>query len=256
MITIKTKPMNNKISKCILVLITIGTIAVLVNSCKKDVDDTQKARTTAVFNPNKTYGTVKDIDGNIYKTITIGTQTWMAENLRTTHYRNGDAITIITEKVPWNIITEGLYCNYNNTSNLDTIATFGRFYNWYAITDNRNIAPVGWHIPSDEEWTTLTDYLGGETVAGLKLKETGTTHWQGPNTESTNESGFTALPCGTRDFDGSSVDIGNYVNFWSNTEYSTNNIWYRFMHYNNNDFFRHNVDKKVYGLSVRCIKDQ
>jgi uncharacterized protein (TIGR02145 family) len=138
--------------------------------------------------------TVKDFEGNVYKTITIGTQTWMADNLRTTKYRNGDAIPEVTDSSAWINLITGAYCNYNNTRNNDTIVSYGRFYNLYAVTDNRNICPTGWHVSTDAEWTTLTDYLGGASVAGDKLKEKGTTHWESPNAGATNEIGFTALP--------------------------------------------------------------
>ena len=137
-----------------------------------------------------------DIDGNEYKTITIGTQTWMAENLRTTKYRNGDPITYIGG-FDWGTSLSGAYCWINN--NVAFKVTYGGSYNWFAIADNRNIAPVGWHVPTDTEWATLTDYLGGTNVAGDKLKETGTMHWPTPNSGATNSSGFTALPGGYRE---------------------------------------------------------
>ena len=124
-----------------------------------------------LFNPDLTYGTINDIDGNVYKTITIGTQTWMAENLRTTKFRNGKDIPEVTVDSIWAILTTGAYCNYKNTRNIDTIVTYGRLYNWYAVYDSRNIAPEGWHISNEADWTTLTNYLGGPYVAGLKLKE-------------------------------------------------------------------------------------
>jgi uncharacterized protein (TIGR02145 family) len=138
--------------------------------------------------------TVTDIDGNIYHTVTIGTQVWMVENLKTTKYRNGDPIPNVTGNA-WAALTTGAYCWYNNDA-ATYKATYGALYNWYAVADSRNIAPTGWHVPTDAEWTTLTTFLGGESVAGGKLKETGTNHWTSPNTGATNETGFTALPGG------------------------------------------------------------
>src|SRR5665648_943598 len=114
-------------------------------------------------------GTVTDIDGNVYKTVTIGTQVWMAENLKTTKYRNGDPIPNITDATAWTNLTTGAYCNNNNDANYAT--TYGRLYNWYAVNDIRNIAPAGWHIPTKAEWTTLTTYLGGQGLSLIHISE-------------------------------------------------------------------------------------
>jgi len=204
-----------------------------------------------IFNPDLTYGSVTDIDGNIYKTIIIGTQTWMAENLKTTKYRNGDPIPNVTDNTAWYALSTGSYCWYNNDA-ATYKATYGVLYNWGAVSDSRNIAPTGWHIPTDAEWTTLTTFLGGESVAGGKLKETGTTHWQSPNTGATNSSGFTALPGGCRvqigTFD--SVNGGGY--WWSSTDNSITNAWNRSIFYGSVDRvsnYKHN------GFSVRCLRD-
>lgn len=154
---------------------------------------------------------VIDIDGNVYQIVTIGTQVWMAENLKVTHYRNGDVIPNVTDGPTWAGLTTGAYCEYDN--NVASVATYGRLYNWYAAVDTRNIAPDGWHVPSDEEWKQLETYLGmsqaeadaiglrGSDEGGM-LKETGTSHWDSPNTGATNESGFTALPGGHRRYGG------------------------------------------------------
>ncbi len=128
-------------------------------------------------------GTVSDIEGNTYKTIKIGTQTWMAENLKTTKYKDGSEIPNITNNGDYD----------NNPANSET---YGRLYNWYTVDDDKGVCPEGWHVPDDAEYTVLTDYLGGESVAGGKMKETGTEHWNSPNTGATNESGFTGLPRG------------------------------------------------------------
>jgi uncharacterized protein (TIGR02145 family) len=203
-----------------------------------------------VFNPNITYGSMTDIDGNTYKTVTIGTQTWMAENLKVTKYNDGTNIPNVTDDTEWGNLTTGAYCNYNNDQS--NVATYGRLYNWYAVNTGK-LCPTGWHVPSDAEWTELTDYLGG-TGAGGKLKETGTTHWASPNTGATNETGFTALPGGDRDSNGTFDFVGYYGSWWSATEYNATNALYRLM---SNDFSlvsRFGSSKEV-GFSVRCVRD-
>ncbi len=223
-----------------------------INSCTKIVEDSNptNGRTTAIFNPDVTYGSMTDIEGNIYKTVTIGTQTWMAENLRTTKYNDSTDIQNVTIDL-WKFMGQGSYCNYNSATSPDTIATYGRLYNWYAVNTGK-LAPVGWHVPTDAEWTTLTTYLGGESVAGGKLKETGKTHWLLPNTGCTNETGFTALPGGY--CNGSFYDIGFSGDWWSATEYETTSARFRSMGFNQKTVYSSHLSKKV-GLSVRCVKD-
>jgi uncharacterized protein (TIGR02145 family) len=253
-----------KISISLCILLSMGFALVLTDSCKKDTNNnpTSTQNNGIIFNPNLTYGTLKDIDGNIYKTITIGTQTWMAENLKVTHYRNGEPIPNVTDATAWSNLTTGAYCDYNDTP--ASSATYGRLYNWYAVNDNRNIAPMGWHVPTDAECNVLEKYLDNTvdtTVIGWvgpdiggKLKETGYTHWLSPNTGATNSSGFSALPGGIRDLDGTFFDITSYGNWWSSTEYSTTYAWYRFMLYGNSGVYR-NLSSKHYGFSVRCLRD-
>ena len=197
-------------------------------------------------------GTVTDIDGNEYNTLTIGTQVWMAENLKTTRYRDGNNIPNVPGYSPWAALTTGAYCNYNNDAN--NVAIYGRLYNWYAVYDSHNIAPTGWHVSTDAEWTILTTYLGGESGAGGKLKEIGTTHWSGPNTGAANIYGFSALPGGYRSGNGEYFDIGNYGLWWSSTEYLAANAWYRSIYYYGSYVSRTYVNKKI-GYSVRCVKD-
>jgi uncharacterized protein (TIGR02145 family) len=196
--------------------------------------------------------TVTDIDGNVYQTVTIGTQVWMAENLKVTHYRNGDPVPNVTDGGTWSGLSTGAYCNYNNDTG--NVATYGRLYNWYGVADSRNIAPAGWHVASDAEWQTLVDYLGGSAVAGGKLKEVGTTHWNPPNTGATNESGFSALPGGYRSSNGYFYDMGSYAYFWSSTESYSYYAWYRYLYYDYSQVSRH-YDYKRYGFSVRCVRD-
>ncbi|MCK9484292.1 MAG: fibrobacter succinogenes major paralogous domain-containing protein [Candidatus Marinimicrobia bacterium] len=197
---------------------------------------------------------VVDIDSNVYKIIQIGDQCWLAENLKVTHYRNGDPIPNVTDATEWNALTTGAYCNYDNNSSNAEI--YGRLYNWFAVTDSRNIAPEGWHVPSDAEWDTLVNYLGGFDVAGGKLKATGTTYWASPNEGATNESGFTALPAGLRGYNGTfgSLVEGYSALFWSSTECDGGSAWRRALYYGHDDINRYN-DNKPWGFSVRLVRD-
>jgi uncharacterized protein (TIGR02145 family) len=211
---------------------------------------------SAIFNSSKTYGTMSDFDGNVYKTITIGKQTWMAENLRTTKYRYGEAIPEVTDSAAWKNLTTGAYCNFNNIRNADTIATYGRLYNWFAIDDNRSIAPIGWHVPTITEWTTLTNYVGGDDAAGDKLKEPGATHWVFPDTGVDNSSGFTALPGDCRYDDGTfRGTIGGFGYWWSSTEYSSGKAWFLSLSHYNSGLGRF-YKNEVVGYSIRCVKDK
>lgn len=201
---------------------------------------------------------VIDMDGNIYKIVTIGTQVWMAENLKTTKYSNGDEIPDEIEGTEWLNLKTGAYCWYNNSENTYK-NTFGALYNWYAVHDSRNLCPTGWHIPSENEWAILTTYLGGESVAGGKLKETGTNHWQSPNTGATNETGFSALAGGYRYYEMMGgielfYGFGSYGCWWAITDYSSEFAWYQTLSYNSNDAFQSN-DWKSNGFSVRCLRD-
>ena len=173
-----------------------------------------------------------DGDFNIYPVVTIGTQTWMAENLKTTKYNDGTAIPNVTDNTTWSTTTSGAYCDYSNSSAYSN--TYGRLYNWYAVasTNPKNVCPTGWHVPTDAQWTTLSTFLGGEGVAGGKLKETSTTHWLTPNTSATNETGFTALPGGYRNHSGTFGLIGNTGFWWSSTVGGTTFAWYRYIYYN------------------------
>jgi uncharacterized protein (TIGR02145 family) len=201
-----------------------------------------------------------DIDGNVYNIVTIGTQVWMTPNLRTTKYSDGTPIPNITDNTTWGLST-GAYCDYSNTP--ANSITYGRLYNWYAVDNNaatkvasnggKNVCPTSWHVPSDDEWTTLITYLGGESAGG-KLKETGAFHWYTPNTGATNETGFTALPGGLRDDTGVYNEIGLYGNWWSSTDRSVTYAWMRYI-YNTSASVNMNGDPKRYGFSVRCVRD-
>lgn len=196
-------------------------------------------------------GTMKDIDGNMYQTVTIGTQTWMAENLRVTKYRDGTQILIIIDNTAWERDTTGACCSYNNDPT--ETKTYGLLYNGYAILNSRNLAPAGWHIPSDEEWQIFVDYLGGEKEAGGKLKEKTNAHWY-ENVGATNASGFTALPSGYRDATGFFDWLGLRTFLASNSEWRDKAVWYRDMQ-NLNPFVKRAHFTGNAGLAVRCIKD-
>ena len=197
--------------------------------------------------------TVTDIDGNIYHTVTIGTQVWMVENLKTTKYNDGTAIPNVTDNTAWLNLTTPGYCWYNNDAPTYK-STYGALYNWYSVNTGK-LCPTGWHVPTDAEWTTLTTYLGGEAVAGGKMKETGTIHWYESPVETSNSSGFTAIPGGMRYYnDGIFKGIGITGIWWSSSENSSNSAWCRYFFYATNDVSKL-VDNKPDALSVRCLKN-
>ena len=191
-------------------------------------------------------------DAAFLPTIVIGTQQWMRENLDVVTYRNGDVIPQVTNATAWAALTTGAWCYYNN--DVANGAIYGKLYNWYAVNDIRGLAPTGWHVPTDTEWTTLTTKLEGESVAGGKMKSVGTTLWTTPNTGATNSSGFTGLPGGFRDYDGTFYYIGNYGFWWSSTQNGTTDAWFRFLNYNDGNAYRVSLNKKN-GFSVRCLRD-
>jgi len=197
-------------------------------------------------------GTVTDIDGNIYHSDTIGIQIWMVENLKVTKYNDGSPIPLIKDGHAWSMLTTAGYCWYNN----DATAlknNYGALYNWIAVNTG-NLCPTGWHVPSDNEWSILTTYLGGENKGGGKLKESGISHWGTPNDGATNSSGFTALPAGYRQDDGSFYNIKDDDNWWSITMSDTKSAWGRNVNYNYSYVTRDSYNKK-FGFSVRCLKD-
>ena len=209
-------------------------------------------------NPTSGYGpNITDAEGNTYKTVTIGTQTWMAENLRVSKYNDGTTIPNITDNTQWSNLTTGAWAYYNN--DLSNDAKYGKLYNWYAVSPttngNKNLCPTGWHVPTDTEWTVLTDYLGGESVAGGKMKEVGTTSWNSPNTDATNTSLFTGLPGGWRGYNAYYYDVGSVGYWWSSTEYNTSfTACYRYLG-GGSGYAASFGNNKHYGLSVRCLKD-
>jgi len=211
-------------------------------------------------------GICTDYDGNSYETIQIGNQEWMAENLKTTHYNNGDVIPNITNNGDWGSLTSGAYGDYdNNPSNSDT---YGRLYNWYTVDDERGVCPDGWHVPSDAEYKTLEMYLGMSqseadgtgwrgTNEGSKLAGNANL-WNDGNLENNAEfgtSGFAGVPSGYRISSiGNYYYVGNNGYFWSSTEGNSNSAWYRRLYYNNTNVYR-NYTNKHYGFSVRCVRN-
>ncbi len=214
-----------------------------------------------VHNPNLNYGNLIDQDGNSYKTIVIGSQEWMAENLATTRYSNGDLISSSLSAGAWqnsSLTQVGAWTFYND--DISIACPYGKLYNWYACADPRGLCPSGWHLPTDAEWTLLTNQLGGEGVAGGQLKtigslETGLGLWLSPNVNATNTSGFSGLPVGGR------YDLGNFccneakANWWTATDFDSGRSWNRYLVYYDDNTFKI-PEPKEHGLSVRCIRDE
>lgn len=204
------------------------------------------------FTTSPASGTVTDIDGNVYNIISIGTQTWMLENLRTTHYRDGSPIPNVTDNTEWAGLFSGAYCDYNNAPSNSVV--YGKLYNLYTADDPRNIAPEGWHVPTISEWNVLINFLGGSTIAGGKLKEAGLAHWLSPNTGADNSSGFTALPGGIRTINGTFAGLGTMGHFLKRTG-NFFPIYYPILNYNSAVVSSGGVISMRIAGSVRCIKD-
>jgi uncharacterized protein (TIGR02145 family) len=215
---------------------------------------------SSLLNSDLVYGSMTDQEGNVYKTIVIGTEEWMAENLRTSIYRNGDAIMTGLSDAVWNNVTLtqiGACATYDK--NLSYACPYGKLYNWFACVDSRQLCPVGWHVPADAEWTLLTDYLGGSAIAGGKMKTIGTVEastglWISPNSGATNSSGFSGVPAGRKGEGGEYVDNEMSTVWWSSTEVYSGVAWTCRLYSNSeialkDDFFESN------GFSVRCVRD-
>ena len=208
-------------------------------------------------NPTSGYGpNITDVENNTYKTVFIGTQQWMAENLKVSKYSDGTTIPNITDNTQWQNNTTGAWAYYNN--DVANNAKYGKLYNWYAVSKttngNKNVCPTGWHVPTDAEWAVLTGYLGGEIIAGGKMKEVGTTGWNSPNTDAMNTSLFSALPGGSRADYGDYYHVGSSGVWWSSTEDVTSLAWFRALKGSNGNAYR-DYDSKLVGLSVRCLRD-
>jgi uncharacterized protein (TIGR02145 family) len=225
-------------------VIPLGLILFLTSAChKKDNGDI--------------VSDVTDFDGNVYRTITIGTQVWMKENLKVTHYRNGISIPQVTGSDNWSNLSTPAYCSYDN--NPANMVVYGCLYNWYAVNFESDgikvLCPEGWHVPDKNEWTTLIDYFGGQEVAGGNMKEAGTSHWLDPNSGATNQNGFSALPGGYRfATDGLFYLIEKTGCWWSSTPNDMNEAWFAQAIFNNTHAPQYYYHKR-HGYSVRCIKD-
>ena len=195
---------------------------------------------------------VSDASGNLYNYVKIGEQVWLAENLKTERYSNGDLIPNEQGNSDWAILNRGSWCNYNSSN--QNIEIYGKLYNWFAVVDSRNVCPVGWHVPSDSEWKILSDYLGGDKVSGGKLKFKGRDYWKEANLDATDSFGFKGLPAGGRGHIGTFDDIGYGAYWWSSTKSDSYKAWCRNLGFNNSSANRINVNKQN-GFSVRCLKD-
>ncbi len=219
-------------------LITVGLFIILSVGCNKEEDNNNL--------------TVTDIEGNIYHTMKIGSQVWMVENLKTTRYNDSTEIPLVTDSVVWNNISTPAYCWMNNNS--ANKESYGALYNWYAVNTGK-LCPEGWRVPTNEEWETLIEYLGGINLAGGKLKENGLAHWNAPNEGASNSSGFTALPGGCRVTEEIIFYYFLFAGYWwTSTEEDPGNAWWWNVNYANAATLGYYINKG-YGFSVRCIKD-
>lgn len=237
---------------------TINISPIIGDSCILDVEQHISAGANLIIATGVTfidYGNLV-ITGLIIPSVTICNQEWMLKNLDVVTYRNGDTIPNITDPTAWASLTTGAWCWYNNDS-VSYASTYGRLYNWYAVNDSRGLAPIGWHIPTDAEWSTLSNCLGGDEIAGGALKDTGVIHWSSPNIDATNSSGFTGLPGGYRRSSGVFQSINSDGNWWSSTPIIptvTTLAYFRFL-YNGWVYFRPGTIPTTSGFSVRCLKD-
>jgi len=200
-------------------------------------------------------GTITDIDGNVYQTVVIGTQNWMVENFKATKYNDGTNILEVSSPSEWSKLTTGAFC-WNDNDKETFKVPYGALYNWYTIETNK-LCPIGWHVPTLVEWNILINYLGGEQVAGGKLKESGSSHW-GSNNKGTNESGFTAIPGGSRsDDNGNFGALGYFGFYWSSTVIDENSG--KVIHLTLSAFDEsatiNDSREKGWGCSIRCIQD-
>ncbi len=225
-----------------------------------DIHDMVKIADIILGNDRCLGPNMTDVDGNVYETIIIGGRIWTTGNLRVTRYRNGDSIPNITDHSEWSRLSTGAtgaWCSYNNDAT--NVSAYGLLYNWFAVGDPRQIAPEGWHVPSDAEWQTLVEHLGGAEVAGGMMKTPGSLElgdglWRSPNTGATNESGFSALPGGQRIGNGFFSSLGQSTGFWSSTEAYDYVAWFYFLNHHSMEAQRVDIHKLT-GLSIRCVKD-
>jgi uncharacterized protein (TIGR02145 family) len=238
----------------IYLFLLTGLFLLLAISCKKEED--------------QSILTATDINGNVYNTVTIGTQIWMKENLKTTRYNDGTSIPLVVDNTEWMELRTPGYTWHNN-DRLIYRTTYGALYNWYAVNTSK-LCPSGWHVPTDEEWTTLTEYLinngygyegsGNDIAKSLAARSDWSASSEagsvGNDLESNDSTGFTALPVGYRNTYGGFTSLGRYGFWWSSTGSSADYAWYRRIDYHNSEIGRGDDHfTKFYGFSVRCIKD-
>ncbi len=212
--------------------------------------------TGVTYNSALIYGTLTDIDGNPYKTIPAGSQVWMAENLKTGKFNDGTSIPVVATNADWTNLVTPAICWFNNNDSIYK-DIYGAYYNWFAVSTGK-LCPTGWHIPSDSEWQTLVDFLGGDQIAGSKLKEAGINNWVFSNKDANNQSGFTGLPAGFRETSyGVFQGQGSLGGWWSTTELSSGPLgaaWIRSIHGDTTVVGRNQIFKKD-GFTVRCLKN-
>lgn len=207
---------------------------------------------TIIYFETTSADTVFDIDGNTYTTVIIGSQVWLAENLKVTRCRNGHELPYVSNDTAWSAWPGGAYCWCNDDSTNKEL--YGALYNFAAVIDSCGLCPKGWHVPTESEWLRLIAFLGGDEVAGGKLKEKGTAYWNYPNIGATDECGFRGRPGGGRGRISGSGDIGEFATWWSSTPYDSTYAWHYGL-YRNSAKMRFNPGHRASGFSVRCVKD-
>lgn len=235
----------NVVKQIMTNLVMIVLVFALACSNEKNIEENKTKEPAATCE-------IKDVDGNTYGTVKIGEQWWMAENLKVTRYRNGEVIANVEDKNSWADLNTGAYCINETDSTYSK--NYGLLYNWYAVNDPRGLPPEGWHVPSDSEWQELVNFLGGLDVAGAKLKIKGTSYWQIPNSGATNESGFSALPGGYRNYNGQFSYISKLAYFWSSSSASLYDALYWSLGYGSPGIAKSDYPMRS-GFSVRCVKD-
>lgn len=244
-----------------LLLLTISLTTIAFTSCEKDEDEPETTDDTQINSDGKA-GTLTDAEGNTYAIVKIGDQWWMVENLKVTKYNDGTNIPEITEATAWENDSIGAYCDYNNDI---TNVKYGRLYNWYAVNTGK-LAPVGWHVATDAEWTILNTYVSSNYGASGSIAKAlaATTDWWSTSTitgapgndlSTNNSTGFCALPGGSRDNTGGFGDLGNSGYWWSATEYSSTHAWHWGLGYNGPSMDHYSLGCKECGFSVRCVRD-
>ncbi len=232
-----------------------GLLFVFFVSCDKNKKPSQNSLITTenVSTPIQKSGTASDVEGNVYRYMEMcDGKEWMIENLNVSHYNNGDEIPQVQDPQEWAKLKTGAWCYYLNDSSYGPV--FGKLYNWYAVNDPRGIAPQGWRVATKEDWKQLTDCLGGENVAGGKLKQIGSSHWMSPNVGAVNTSGFSALPGGGRSSKGDFTMVDNLGVFWTTTNHDELQAWIRHLSYSNTYVVEFYNDKRN-GFSVRVLKE-